>query len=58
MGFNSAFKGLTYTPIPYFTFKLLNPRPQHTVQNPHCAENGLLEVQLAAKQNRTGDETR
>lgn len=51
-------KRLTCTSIWYSAYKVLNPWPQHTVQSQHCAETGQLEVQLAAKQKRTGNETR
>jgi hypothetical protein len=42
---------LTDTFLPYATFDLLNPRPQHTAKCQHCTETILQVVTLATKQN-------
>jgi hypothetical protein len=37
--------------LPFSTYHLLNPRPQHTAKGRQCAETGLQVVKLVTKQN-------
>ena len=43
-------KMLNYTSLPYSTFELVNPCPQHFCEESHSAETSLQVVKCATKQ--------